>query len=89
MFVLPQRTVHEPMVNAATLPKVTKLSKSVTLFLLGVGYTEGFPDGSDGEEFSCNAGDQGLIPGRRTKIPHAMPKKIFLNKRDLALSCQS
>ena len=51
------------MVNAATLPKVTKLSKSVTLFLLGVGYTEGFPDGSDGEEFSCNAGDQGLIPG--------------------------
>ena len=63
MFVLPQRTVHEPMVNAGTLPKVTKLSKSVTLFLLGVGYTEGFPDGSDGKEFSCNAGDQGLIPG--------------------------
>ena len=23
----------------------------------------GFSDGSDGEEFSCNAGDQGLISG--------------------------
>ena len=23
----------------------------------------GFSDGSDGEEFACNAGDQGLIPG--------------------------
>ena len=55
--------MHEPMVNAETLPKVTKLSKSVTLFLLGVGYIEGFPGGSDGKEFSCKAGHQGLIPG--------------------------
>ena len=23
----------------------------------------GFPDGSDGKEFACNAGDLGLIPG--------------------------
>ena len=23
----------------------------------------GFPDGSDGKEFACNARDQGLIPG--------------------------
>ena len=23
----------------------------------------GFPDGSDGKEFACSAGDQGLIPG--------------------------
>ena len=23
----------------------------------------GFSDGPDGEEFACNAGDQGLIPG--------------------------
>ena len=23
----------------------------------------GFPGGSDGKEFACNAGDQGLIPG--------------------------
>ena len=63
MFVLPQRTVHEPMVNAGTLPKVTKLSKSVTLFLLGVGYTEGFPGGSDSEDSTCNAGDPGSVPG--------------------------
>ena len=26
-------------------------------------YTEGFPGGSDGKEFTCNAGDPGLIPG--------------------------
>ena len=25
----------------------------------------GFPDGSDGEESACNAGDLGLIPGSR------------------------
>ena len=25
--------------------------------------TEGFPGGSDSEEFTCNAGDLGLIPG--------------------------
>ena len=62
-FVFPQHTMHEPMVNAGTLPKVTKLSKSVTLFLLGVGYIEGFPGGSDGKEFSCKAGHQGLILG--------------------------
>ena len=23
----------------------------------------GFPDGSDGEEFTCNAGDLGSVPG--------------------------
>ena len=23
----------------------------------------GFPDGSDGKEYACNAGDLGLIPG--------------------------
>ena len=25
--------------------------------------SKGFPDGSDGKEFACNAGDPGLIPG--------------------------
>ena len=34
----------------------------------GIGYTctpvfLGFPGGSDGKEFTCNAGDLGLIPG--------------------------
>ena len=26
-------------------------------------YVWGFPDGADGEESTCNAGDPGLIPG--------------------------
>ena len=26
-------------------------------------FIQGFPGGSDGKEFACNAGDQGLIPG--------------------------
>ena len=26
-------------------------------------YKMGFPDGSDSEEFACNAGDPGVIPG--------------------------
>ena len=26
-------------------------------------YILGFPDGSDGKEFACNAGELGLIPG--------------------------
>ena len=26
-------------------------------------YIYGFPGGSDGKEFTCNAGDPGLIPG--------------------------
>ena len=28
-------------------------------------YTKGFPDGSDGKEPACNAGDLGSIPGSR------------------------
>ena len=27
------------------------------------GLAEGFPGGSDGKEFACNAGDPGVIPG--------------------------
>ena len=30
---------------------------------VGLGTTLGFPDGSFGKEFTCNAGDLGLIPG--------------------------
>ena len=26
-------------------------------------FTKGFPGGSDGKEFACNAGDPGSIPG--------------------------
>ena len=26
-------------------------------------YTQGFPCGSEGKEYACNAGDPGLIPG--------------------------
>ena len=29
----------------------------------------GFPGGSDGKEFVCNAGDSGLIPWRREWLP--------------------
>ena len=28
-------------------------------------FKEGFPGGSDGKEFTCNAGDLGSIPGLR------------------------
>ena len=31
--------------------------------MVGWGGVGGFPGGSDGKEFACNAGDQGLIPG--------------------------
>ena len=31
--------------------------------MLNVNAIRGFPDGSDGKESSCNAGDLGLIPG--------------------------
>ena len=32
-------------------------------FLFWIVSTEGFPDGSDGKESTCNAGDLGSIPG--------------------------
>ena len=44
-------------------------------------YIYGFPDGSDGKESLCNAGDQDLIPGVRRKIPQRrewLPAPIFL-----------
>ena len=31
-------------------------------------YIYGFPDGSDGKEFTCNAGDPGSIPGSGRSI---------------------
>ena len=34
----------------------------ILVFYLFV-YTGGFPGGSDGKEFTCNAGDPGSIPG--------------------------
>ena len=30
---------------------------------MSIDYNLGFPGGSDGKEFACNAGDPGLIPG--------------------------
>ena len=39
-----------------------------------------FPGGSDGKEYTCNAGDLGLIPGWGTKIPHAVWCSHKLNK---------
>ena len=32
---------------------------------------QGFPGGPMVKNLPCNAGDLGLIPGQRTKIPHA------------------
>ena len=39
----------------------------------------GFPGGSDGKEYACNAGDPGLIPGlgrspgdKNVCLPHAL-----------------
>ena len=32
-------------------------------FATSRGRTQGFPGGSDGKEFACNAADLGLIPG--------------------------
>ena len=32
-------------------------------FLCGIYLGMGFPGGSDGKEFACNAGDPGSIPG--------------------------
>ena len=34
-----------------------------------LGRTLGFPDGSDGKESACNAGDLGLIPGEGNDSP--------------------
>ena len=31
--------------------------------MTGTSPTQGFPDGSDGKESACNAGDLGSIPG--------------------------
>ena len=43
-----------------------------SLFLyLAVGHWS-FPDGSDGEESACNAGDQGSIPGREDLLEEDM-----------------
>ena len=41
--------------------------------------TEGFPGGSDSEEFTCNAGDLGLIPGlgRSPAGGHGNPLQYF------------
>ena len=32
----------------------------------------GFPAGSDGKESTCNAGDPGLIPGRKDPLEKGM-----------------
>ena len=40
--MIPQLTMHEPVANAGTLPKGTEFSRSVSLFLLGVGYIGAF-----------------------------------------------
>ena len=36
------------------------------------GYKEGFPDGSDGKESACNAGDLGSIPGSGRSLEKGM-----------------
>ena len=40
----------------------------------------GFPGGSDGKEFTCNAGNLGLIPGlgRSPAGGHWQPTPVFL-----------
>ena len=48
----------------------------------------GFPGGLDGKEFSCNAGDPGLIPGlddplEKGEASHSLPGE-FHEQRSLA-----
>ena len=38
-----------------------------------------FPGGSNGEEFACNVGDPGLIPGFRRSPREWLPTPAFLN----------
>ena len=49
-------------------------------FPLPHGLGLGFPGGSDGKEFTCNAGDLGLIPRLIGKIPwrrEQLPTSVF------------
>ena len=41
-------------------------------------YIYGFPDGSDGKEFTCNAGDPGSIPGSGRSIYISICMCIYL-----------
>ena len=45
----------------------TEMSQFLTRFNCWLLYWfMGFPDGSDGKEFACNAGDLGSVPGSGT-----------------------
>ena len=50
---------------------------------LGVVLSMGFPGGSGGKEFDCNAGDLGLIPGLGRSPPVLFPRESH-GERSLA-----
>ena len=48
---------------SAPVPFIDNISISQWDFLCPLGFPKSLPDGSDGKESACNAGDLGLTPG--------------------------
>ena len=64
-FMLAKSVLHISHVNHLTKEKVIFSFSYMegVIFLWLVISCKGFPGGSDSKEFTCNAGDSGLIPG--------------------------